>query len=727
MPALVVLLTVSPVPAPPPAIEKPTGEKFAARAAVRARLVRLAVSVAVTLTALRAERPSLTFLIAAVTRFSITLSAAATAMEAAAPPPNPTEAATEAAPVSTLSDEASRAETVTVPAEILPLVPSPSMVALTCAAMRLCVPAPAPAALTAMAPALIATEPARIVALIVWPDTAVTSRLPWASIFVSFESASITRADERAEPRLLPIRFVATPTPMLAPTATPPMLTPAAIAATEASIRLLFAALTAISPEAFSVAALTLALVLPPIRFVATAPPPATETATPPPEIDTAAAATLALMLAPSTPAVAGSSAGTSASTRIPPERAVTLPPSITALSALSMTFSAVATPIDGAPPTPPKAAATAAAPTSTLIAAWSLARTVTSAAVTLPAPRMAALVAKLIALPEKLPAPATPTATAAPVTTAAADATVASMVLAEVAVTTTLPAASTIVSPITASTRAPPSVTSVGWSRREPSAAVVRQLPMMFWAPERPIATGTLAMPAPPPAAASETTVASMSWLLVAATRSAAPLVTLLRAVWPAAFAITARVLVVMMLTAEAPPPETWTLAMPAPPKLSDAAEAIALIEPPLVASTETSPVVEVTPVSALPIVASTVLPIVLVAKDRETATPTLAAPAPLPAMPDAPTEAVISESSLAAMAMPEALTPLAPSPSMAARVLTAMVLVAPTPAPATLTPAAPPPWIAAETAATSALMVWLEVARIPSAESESKLESLR
>ncbi|GJE69966.1 hypothetical protein CHKEEEPN_1498 [Methylorubrum podarium] len=310
--------------------------------------------------------------------------------------------------------------------------------------------------------------------------------------------------------------------------------------------------------------------------------------------------------------------------------------------------------------------------------------------------------------------------------TTTEAAATVVSMVPAEVAVTATAPCAFATVSAMTASTLAPPLVSRVGWSSRWPPLTVVH-LPMMFWAPERPIATGTLAMPAPPPPAESAATVALISWLLVAPTRSPAPLVTRLRAVCPAAFSMAARVFVVMMLTAPAPPPATRTLAMPAPPTLTEAAVAIAWIEPPLSASTERSPEVEVTPVSALRMIASTVLPTMLVACDSDTVTPTAATPAPLPAMPAEPTTAVMRDVSFAESAIFDALTPAAPSPSMKARVATAMRLVEATPAPATLTPAAPPPWIEAETAATADRIVWFEVAVTSSALSESTLALLR
>ena len=102
---------------------------------------------------------------------------------------------------------------------------------------------------------------------------------------------------------------------------------------------------------------------------------------------------------------------------------------------------------------------------------------------------------------------------------------------------------------------------------------------------------------------------------MLFAETRSPALLVTRLRADWPAAFSMAARVLVVMTLSAAAPPPETCTLAMPAPPRLREAAVAMAWMEPPLSASTERSPAVEVTPASALRIRASTMLPMRLVA----------------------------------------------------------------------------------------------------------------
>ena len=85
-------------------------------------------------------------------------------------------------------------------------------------------------------------------------------------------------------------------------------------------------------------------------------------------------------------------------------------------------------------------------------------------------------------------------------------------MLLDEVAVTATDPCAVATVSAISASTLALPSVSRIGWSRFLPFLSVRVQLPMMFCAPERPIATGTLAIPAPPPAAESETTFASMS-----------------------------------------------------------------------------------------------------------------------------------------------------------------------------------------------------------------------
>ncbi|GAA0248875.1 hypothetical protein GCM10008965_16640 [Methylorubrum aminovorans] len=311
--------------------------------------------------------------------------------------------------------------------------------------------------------------------------------------------------------------------------------------------------------------------------------------------------------------------------------------------------------------------------------------------------------------------------------TTTEAAATVASMVPAEVAVTETVPCASATVSAMSASTLAPPSLSRVGWSSLLLSESTVFHLPMMFCAPERPIATGTLAMPAPPPPADRATTVALISWLLVAATRRPAPLVTLLSAVCPSAFSIAARVLVVMMLSAPAPPPATWTLAMPAPPMLTEAAVAIASIVPPLSASTERLPEVVVMPVSALRIAASTTLPMMLLACETETVTPTLATPAPLPAMPDEPTMAVILEVSFAESAICDARIPEAPSPSMKARVATPMRLVEPTPAPATLTPAAPPPWIDAETAATADRIVWFEVAVTSSALSESTLVLLR
>ena len=167
--APVVLVTVSPVPAPPPATATPKPEAVPAIAAARARLVRVARSVAVTLTAPVAERPPvpLRLRIAAVTELAITLSAAATARENEAPPAKPKAAATEAAPVSTLRDDVSRAATVTAPAVIVSPGPSPSMAALTRAPIRLWVPAPAPAALMPMAPPEIATEPATTVALMV--------------------------------------------------------------------------------------------------------------------------------------------------------------------------------------------------------------------------------------------------------------------------------------------------------------------------------------------------------------------------------------------------------------------------------------------------------------------------------------------------------------------------------------------------------------------------------
>ena len=82
--------------------------------------------------------------------------------------------------------------------------------------------------------------------------------------------------------------------------------------------------------------------------------------------------------------------------------------------------------------------------------------------------------------------------------------------------------------------------------------------------------------------------------------------------------------------------------------------------------------------------------------------------------------------ELSFAARAICVAVMPAAPAPSMKARVATAMVLDAPVPEPATLTPAAPPPWSEAETAATSALIVWFEVAVRLSAPSELRLDLL-
>ncbi len=188
----------------------------------------------------------------------------------------------------------------------------------------------------------------------------------------------------------------------------------------------------------------------------------------------------------------------------------------------------------------------------------------------------------------------------------------------------------------------------------------------MMFWAPERPIATGMLARPAPPPAAESATTLASMSWLLLAPTRRPAALVTRLRDDCPFARSIAARVLVVITLMAPAPPPATCTLTPPAPPTLTEAAVAIAWIDPLLSASTEMSPEVVVTPVSALRMSASTVLPMRLAAIETETVTPTLAAPAPPPAMPAELTEAVIAEVSLADTAICVAVMPVAPSPSI-------------------------------------------------------------
>ena len=167
--ALVVLVTVSPVPAPPPETETLKAEALPDMAAARARLVRVALSVAVTATEPRVVRPPVVprLRIAAVTLLAITLSAAATARANEPLPKTPNEAATEAAPVSTLRLEVSRAETVTLPAVILSPAPSPSITALTIAPIRLWVPAPAPAALTAMAPPEMATEPAATVARMV--------------------------------------------------------------------------------------------------------------------------------------------------------------------------------------------------------------------------------------------------------------------------------------------------------------------------------------------------------------------------------------------------------------------------------------------------------------------------------------------------------------------------------------------------------------------------------
>ncbi len=166
--APVVLVTVSPVPAPPPATATPkpeavpghgggTGTAGQGRALGRGDADRAGGREA----ARPAEVPD-----RRRDELAITLSAAATARENEAPRRSPKAAATEAAPVSTLRDDVSRAATVTAPAVIV----SPGRLrrwrrsrgrrsGYGCG--------PGAGGADATAPAEIATEPATTVALMV--------------------------------------------------------------------------------------------------------------------------------------------------------------------------------------------------------------------------------------------------------------------------------------------------------------------------------------------------------------------------------------------------------------------------------------------------------------------------------------------------------------------------------------------------------------------------------
>ena len=209
--------------------------------------------------------------------------ASETPIDTAMPAPGPANAsATAAAPATALIFEVSSASTASAgdrptAAPLIPLAPSPSTIAFTCARMTFSAQTPAPAKPTpASPPTAIATEAAITTAEIACAAVATSSTFWPDEMLVRVDSASIS-SGSAVPSGSAPMKLRATEIPSATPTpAVPPPATATAMAATTDEIADALVLVTETGPAALIVLSSKCALVLPVTELIETAPAPAT-------------------------------------------------------------------------------------------------------------------------------------------------------------------------------------------------------------------------------------------------------------------------------------------------------------------------------------------------------------------------------------------------------------------------------------------------------------------